>query len=187
MSCVAIVIKGVRVIVIDEKECQIYSNKGRVKSLGRTMIAKDGSTKNYPDKYLKLEPHKNTGYCNARLYHNDGKTYIHVSVHRLVATHFIENPEKLPVVNHIDTNGSNNNLNNLKWASVAKNLTHKGCHLRGGEKRRKKVFQYTDNCDFIRTWSSVQEAHGAGYNMNIVRKACLGYKKRYRGFRSFYD
>ncbi|SFN44956.1 NUMOD4 domain-containing protein [Salegentibacter flavus] len=160
----------------------MISNRGRILSLGRVMTAKDGFIRNYPDRILKLKPHKNTGYCLARLYHHNGKTYEDFSVHRLVALHFLENSENLPVVNHIDTNRSNNHVDNLEWVTVAENLTHHGCHLRGGEKRKKKVFQYTDIGEFIRAWNSVQEAHDAGYNMNMVRKVCLGYRKRYRGF-----
>lgn len=160
----------------------MISSHGRVLSIGRTMIAKDGFQRDYPNRYLKLKPKKNIGYRYARLYKLDGKTYEDFSVHRLVALHFLNNPDYLPVVNHIDTDRGNNHVENLEWVTVAQNLTHNGCHLRGGEKRKKKVFQYTDNGEFLRAWSSVQEAHDAGYNMNMVRKVCLGYRKRYKGF-----
>lgn len=160
----------------------MISNKGRVKSLGRTMIARDGFTRNYPDKILKLSPHKTLGYCRARLYHENSNTYENWSAHRLVALHFIDNPENHPVVNHIDTNRSNYHVDNLEWTTIAKNLTHKGCHLKAGEKRKKKVFQYTNDGEFVQAWNSVQDAHGAGFNKNLVRKVCLRIRKRYKGF-----
>lgn len=165
----------------------MISNKGRVLSIGRVLTAKDGFVRNYPNKFLKLKPHKSNGYCYARLYKDDGKTYEHISVHRLVALHFIENSNNLPVVNHIDTNRSNNNIGNLEWVTVAQNLTHHGCHLRGGEKRKKKVFQYKDNGEFVQAWTSVRDAQEYGFNVNMVRKVCLGYRKRYKGFRWSYD
>ena len=86
----------------------MISNIGRVLSIGRIITAKDGFERNYPNRQLKLKPHKSNGYRYARLYNDDGKTYEHISVHRLVALHFIDNPDNMPVVNHIDTDRSNN-------------------------------------------------------------------------------
>lgn len=160
----------------------MISNIGRVLSIGRIITAKDGFQRIYPNRYLKLQPNKGNGYCYARLYKDDGKTYEHISVHRLVALHFMDNPHDLPVVNHIDTNRSNNHIENLEWVTVAENLTHHGCHLRGGEKRKKKVFQYKDNGEFVRAWSCVQATEEHGYNMHMVRKVCLDYRRTYKGY-----
>lgn len=45
-------------------------------------------------------------------------------VHRLVATAFIENPNGLPEVNHLDFNKTNNRASNLAWSSHAENMAH---------------------------------------------------------------
>lgn len=37
-------------------------------------------------------------------------------VHRLVAEHFVDNPDNLPCVKHIDGDRLNNCASNLKWA-----------------------------------------------------------------------
>lgn len=46
-------------------------------------------------------------------------------VHRLVATAFLQNPNDLPEVNHIDGNKYNNNVSNLEWVSRSDNQLHR--------------------------------------------------------------
>ena len=58
--------------------------------------------------YRKMNPWKtNQGYYHVKL---DGK---HYDVHRIVAEHFVENPNNLPVVNHIDGDRENQRLLDL--------------------------------------------------------------------------
>lgn len=46
------------------------------------------------------------------------------SIHRLLAIHFLPNPENLPQVNHIDGNKLNNDLKNLEWCTQQTNIQH---------------------------------------------------------------
>ena len=60
------------------------------------------------------------GYMLARL--SSPRTV--VRVHRVVAAEFCENPQSLPVVNHLDSNRANNHRLNLEWCTQLDNLAH---------------------------------------------------------------
>lgn len=45
-------------------------------------------------------------------------------IHRIVAIHFIPNPDNKPYVNHIDGNKVNNHYSNLEWVTHQQNITH---------------------------------------------------------------
>ncbi|MUP45380.1 hypothetical protein E0K83_06425 [Gramella sp. BOM4] len=160
----------------------LISNWGRIKSLGRTIHAKDGSIRNYKDRMLSLKPNKSRGYISVRLCKKDWRQWGQIDVHRLVALHFIPNPDGHPVVNHKDCNRSNNHIDNLEWVSISTNLTHEDAHLRAGKSRRKQVYQYTLNGEFIRSWSWASETALEGFYPNCVTKVCGGFKPHYRGY-----
>lgn len=63
-----------------------------------------------------------TGYLIVTLCNDSGK--VNKSVHRLLAIHFIPNPENKLHVNHIDGVKINNKLGNLEWATVKENTHH---------------------------------------------------------------
>lgn len=83
------------------------SNYGRVKSF-----------RNGKESILKLDEN-NCGYYRVSLYKNH-KRYRFL-VHRLVAEHFIPNPENLPIVNHKDETTYNNHVSNLEWLTCSDN------------------------------------------------------------------
>ncbi len=49
-------------------------------------------------------------------------------VHRLVAEAFIDNPDSLPLVDHIDRKKDNNCVTNLRWADSQMNADNKVSH-----------------------------------------------------------
>lgn len=100
------------------------SNKGRLKSLPkiRTGISRSGHPTIRKYKERISGPYKGSRYQIVSLF-KDGKAYPHL-MHRLVASHFIPNPDNLPEVNHKDGNKTNNNSDNLEWTDRAGNSIH---------------------------------------------------------------
>ena len=95
------------------------SNYGNIKSLVKWDINKRRFIKK--ECYLKLTDNGN-GYLIVCLRKNKKKKSFYV--HRLVASHFVENPFNKNVVNHKDYNTHNNNFNNLEWVTQKENVNY---------------------------------------------------------------
>lgn len=74
------------------------------------------------NKFLVSKPNKTVKYFQVSLWKNNKEK--HFYIHRLVAIHFIPNPNDLPEVNHIDGNRQNNSVSNLEWVSSLGNKEH---------------------------------------------------------------
>ena len=95
---------------------------GEVRSLDRSVLGVDGAMYSFVGKIKSQSKNCNTGYLYICLYKNNvGKTS---SVHRLVAQAFIDNPNSLPMVNHIDGDKTNNTFANLEWCNASENQLH---------------------------------------------------------------
>lgn len=84
------------------------SNTGLVKSYDMKVLAKNGFPKIMKGRIRKISKYP-SGYMYIALYKPDS-SYTRFYIHRLVALHFIENPDNKPQVNHIDANKENNNV-----------------------------------------------------------------------------
>ena len=101
------------------KDIKGYEGRYQISSLGR--VKSLNYNKTGKEKILKLKTSRN-GYLLIDLWEKGkGKTY---SVHRLVATHFIDNSNNYPQINHKDENKLNNRVENLEWCTSKYNMNY---------------------------------------------------------------
>lgn len=156
------------------------SNLGRIKSLARI-------NSNRNKKHIILKPRMGGSdlYDRCRLRKNgNSKNFL---VHRLVAIHFIENPENKKYVNHKDEDKTNNFFENLEWVTFKENLNHGTRNRRisitaTNGKQSIPVFQIdsiTNN--IVKEWVSMSEAGRNGYSQGLISKAVKSNSK-HKGF-----
>lgn len=97
----------------------------------------------------------------------NGKNYYR-RVHRLIAEHFLSNPNNLPQVNHINGDKTDNNISNLEWTNNKLNTKHGyDNNLYHSKHRSIKVEVYNRLGEYINTYKSIRET---AENLNINRK-----------------
>lgn len=157
-----------------------------ISSFGR--IASKNAPYNHQDNiYIKnaslLHPTKSSGssvpYYSIIL--SDGNGFVkRKTIHRLVASAFIPNPNNFPQVNHKDENSLNNNVNNLEWCDQKYNNAYGTCKERASKKlrftlsNRRKVVLLDMDYKLISLYDSISFAHDAtGVPRTTIRGACV--------------
>lgn len=131
---------------------------------------------------ITCKQHTRNGYLSTCLYNYENKKKRTMSIHRLVAKVFIENPNDHNVVNHLDGNKHNNRATNLEWTSAKGNYRHA---IKNGlfKPHSKKVEQYTKNGQLLATFDSIKEAsRKTGANDRQISCVCKGKRKTSGGF-----
>ena len=155
------------------------SDMGRLRSVTRDTIRKDGKPLKIEGRIMKASP-SNAGYLRVSAMSENGKR-VQIPVHRAVATAFVENPDGKREVNHIDGDKRNNMAENLEWVTPKENIRH--CHEMGLwrkpdnseaiERHKRRVI-----VDGLLEFGSITEA--ADYIGSSESAACQVAKGRYR-------
>lgn len=161
------------------------SNKGRVKSLERDIICKNGVKRHYKERIMKGSLDMD-GYLYVGLGNNKGERKF-LWIHRIVATTFIPNLDNKPQVNHKDEVKTNNFVENLEWMTCKENVNYGTHNERMAKALSKSVAQYTRDGELVKVWQSTNEAGrqlGIGQsNISAVargkRKTCGGFVWKY--------
>ena len=118
-----------------------------------------------------LKPGSRGDYYQVLLKNESGNQKMH-TVHRLVATTFLKNPENKPVVDHIDGNPKNNHLSNLRFATMSENNRnrktsilnksgYKGAHFDNQAKRWRVVITVDNKRIHINYFDDFEDAKNA--------------------------
>jgi hypothetical protein len=105
-----------------------------------------------------LDGYHRVGLCR------DGKTKM-FAVSRLVAQHYIPNPENKPEVDHIDRDIDNNHVSNMRWVTRQENCDNRG--MRNDNKSGHMYISYHKTND---TWRFQYQKKG--------RKVCEYFKTK---------
>lgn len=169
------------------------SNLGRVRSLV-------WGVKSDAFHIMKPSPRED-GYLRVRLYYDEKEHY--VTIHRLVAKAFIENPDHKPCVDHLGGNITNNRATNLRWCTHKENMNNPISIERHSRASKisvpkawksgfykimpRRVAQLSKEGEIICVWESVSmAARELGLSLGNLfaciwgkRKTCGGYKWEY--------
>jgi hypothetical protein len=163
-------------------ECRYQaSNLGRVRSVDRQVANRWGTTNRIKGRVIP--PHlSNWGYLRVTLC-AAGKCVKH-SVHRLVASTFLENPAGLPEVNHRNGDKTDNRPENLEWTTPSANQLHSRYELKNvlGNPDRAVVCLTTGE----RYRSTAEAARATGCYTTAIVKCCRNKWKHTHGLRWAY-
>lgn len=105
---------------------------------------------------LELTPYKGSdGYMQVAKREANMKT-THIRVHTLYANLFIPNPNNYTYINHIDSDKTNNSLDNLEWCSNSYNVKHGWESGNRTHRNRTKISVFLGN-ELVGKYSSIRE------------------------------
>lgn len=139
----------------------VYKDKPISKKQDNSDLSEFVEIQNYKNYYIHRDGRVYSKYTN-KLLKPVKNIYLYVNIgnnkaiHRLVAQHFIPNPENKPHVNHKDGNKLNYHVDNLEWATRSENLQHaidtglNSCTI--------SIKQYTLDGQFVSEYKSISDA-----------------------------
>lgn len=154
------------------KKHPFYDNI-EVSNLGRVIERVDDL---YFEKVLIKKPN---GYLFVTIGKNEDRK--NIRVHILVAQTWIPNPKNKPIVDHINTDKTDNRVENLRWVDQKENLNNNTTKA----KTAKEVYQIDDKGHIVDKFESASSVVKKGFTKFRVIDACNSGKK-YRGFTWIY-
>jgi len=133
------------------------------------LIYNDGRV--WSKKYKKFLKQKKDNYYRIGIFNSNKKRKFKM-IHRLIAEHYIPNPENKSEVDHINRDPSDNRLENLRWVDRQENIENRGT-FKNNTSGHKYII-----CDkSLKRWRFKKQGKGEGANRSFKTKIdCLCYK-----------
>lgn len=183
--------------MIEVKNIIGYEGYYIIDSLGNIVSLPRQKGSRFVNEYYILKTKLNRlGYKEVTLT-KDGISKTHL-LHRLIALHFIPNPEKYRCVNHKNGLKSDNRLENLEWCSASQNTKHAylnnlGCFRDFANEGLKKMNEFSSYV-FVKLIdkygveynfsSSVEAARFAGTSNDEITRA-IRKSQRVKGYKAY--
>ena len=120
-------------------------------------VSTNGQVRNRTTKKILKGRLSKNGYLQVSIKIDATQKFCNRYIHRLVALHFIQNPNNKREVNHIDGNKENNTLSNLEWVTSSENQKHR--HLIGHKKTSNRhIGMFNKKGEMVKDFNSILEA-----------------------------
>ena len=142
----------------EDFEISNVGNLRRIKTRRYNFLTKTCDIKNI--KHI-IKPTEDRGYLKVKLCVNNKRKLKYI--HRMVAEAFIPNPHNYREVNHIDSNPSNNRVENLEWCDRRYNIDYMIKHqeeIRNRHERRIETLEniyYGIELGYVKTIKQVKD------------------------------
>lgn len=119
------------------------------------------------------------GYCKY-VFTDPNKVRYYLTIHRLIASAFIPNPDNKPCVNHINGIKTDNRIVNLEWVTESENSKH-SFKIGTSKPTNCREVHFIKDCSII-SFATVKEARG---HFNITKESILKHEKQNKLWRGY--
>ena len=148
------------------------SSYGRVRSIPRKV--QFGNTQRITKEKIIKPCSNGNGYYYVSLGRGiNNRKYIH----RLVCEAFLPNPDNKPCIDHINTDRTDNRVENLRWVTHKENINNPLTI----DKKSKPIVQLSKCGNHIKTWDSIKNAE-TELNLTHIWACCSGKRKTCGGY-----
>ena len=164
------------------KDIAGYEGLYQVSNLGKIKSFRQGKRTNAKDEYILKPSLSNNGYQQVTLYRNQQDRHKFL-VHRLVAIAFVDNPNNLEAVNHIDEDKNNNAADNLEWCTISYNNAYGTAKIRCSITAGKRIEQFTIKGIYLATYASLSVASQiTGISKHVIGDCLAGHCQSGKGY-----